>query len=174
MRMFIGTPSAALIRSVIPEQLNGINPVPSMQWSIILQRKAMSPLWQSKRVLPALQKDVRCQRFQVSYEFGPDRFTNHRLWRNDSALALSWNSPRHHCSCVSGQRSVLSRLQETDLGKKTNINTQCISKQKRADGRYSVRAGWVTVEVIDLALALPLSQSLEDNLKDFVDVNRAM
>jgi hypothetical protein len=87
---------------VIPEQLNGINQVPSMQWSIILQCKAMSPLWQSKRVLPALQKDVRYQRFQISYEFGPDRFANHRLWRNDSAFALSWNSPRHHCFCVSG------------------------------------------------------------------------
>jgi hypothetical protein len=38
----------ALIPNVIPEQINGINQVPSMRWSIIFKCKAMSPLRQSK------------------------------------------------------------------------------------------------------------------------------
>ena len=34
------------------------------------------------------------------------------------------------------------------------------------------RVGWVTVQVLDLALPSPLPESLEDKLKEWIDVNR--
>lgn len=54
------------------------------------------------------------------------------------------------------------------------LNDRISDKRWRADDQYSVRVGWVTVEVIDLALTLPLSQSLKDKLKEYIDPSQDM
>jgi len=45
---------------------------------------------------------------------------------------------------------------------------------EKGRSRLRDRVGWVTVQVLDLALTSPLPESLEDKLKEWMDVNQEM
>ena len=57
------------------------------------------------------------------------------------------------------------RVSDTGSALSVRIVNNRISEKRRADDRLSERLGWVTVEVYDMALTLPLPQSLNDELK---------
>ena len=68
----------------------------------------------------------------------------------------------------------MERVSDTGSALSVRIVNNRISKKRRVDDRLSERLGWVTVEVYDMALTLPLPQSFKDELKEFIDVNRKM
>ena len=45
---------------------------------------------------------------------------------------------------------------------------------EKGRSRLGKRVGWVTVQVLDSALTLPLPQNLEDKMKEFIDPNQEM
>ena len=57
------------------------------------------------------------------------------------------------------------RVSDTGSALSVRIVNNRISEKRRADDRLSERLGWVTVEVYDMALTLPLPQCLNDELK---------
>jgi hypothetical protein len=65
-------------------------------------------------------------------------------------------------------------VSDTGSALSVRIVNNRIFKKGRADDRLSERLGWVTVEVYDMALTLPLPQSLEDKLKELIDPNQEM
>ena len=66
------------------------------------------------------------------------------------------------------------RVSDTGSALSVRIVNNRISNKRRADDRLSERLGWVTVEVYDFALTLPLPQSLVDEVNKHIDVNREM
>ena len=66
------------------------------------------------------------------------------------------------------------RVPDTGSARSVRIVNNRISEKRRPDDRYSVRVGWVSVEVVDMALTLPLPQSLVDELNKHIDVNQEM
>jgi hypothetical protein len=56
------------------------------------------------------------------------------------------------------------RVSDTGSAFSVRIVNNRISDKRRADSRHSERLGWVTVEVTDVTLTLPVPQSLVDEL----------
>jgi hypothetical protein len=112
------------------------------------------------------------------YSFPAD-FNSICLQADAELLSQDYKGPVRFTSPINGEEMRLytctERVSDTGSARSVRIVNNRISERKwRADDHYSVRVGWVTVEVLDMALTLPLPQSLENTLKEIMDVNRGM
>lgn len=110
------------------------------------------------------------------YSFPAD-FNSICLRADAELLSQDYKGPVRLSSTITGEMRLYmctERGSDTGSARSVRIVNNRISDKRRADDRHSERLGWVTVEVTDVTLTLPLPQILEDKLKEFIDPNQAM